>query len=165
MNTLVPSCEDVVRLLSSNWIIKGELQHTAFMLNPGETYLSVNRPAIESFCKDVAAFLSKHSDYCVGGKGKTYQCAVLNVGDINSISVCQDGTSMDISVEVEPRSTHTKSHAGIFTRFRNQNIKSGQTLKYGPMSEDVSADSILLNVRFQLLALSTVEQREINDEG
>ncbi len=65
MNTLVPSCEDVVRLLSSNWIIKGELQHTAFMLNPGETYLSVNRPAIESFCKDVAAFLSKHSDYCV----------------------------------------------------------------------------------------------------
>lgn len=34
--------------------------------------------------------------------------------------VVVDETQMKINVEVEPRNTHTKSHAGIFTRFQNR---------------------------------------------
>jgi len=156
-NILVPSEEDVARLLSPEWIVKGELQHTAFILNAGESYISVNRPAIDSFEEDVLAFLNKHPYYHSGDKTNSYQCAILNVGEVNNISVAQGDTVMDIKVEVEARDSHTKSHAGIFTRVHNMNIKNGQTLKYGPTSEEISADTILLHVRFQLLALAKLE--------
>ena len=68
---------------------------------------------------------------------------------------------MVIDVEVEPRATHIKSHAGIFTRFQNKNIKRGQLLKAGPISEAISADTILLEVRSQLLNISNIEEHEM----
>lgn len=68
---------------------------------------------------------------------------------------------MVIDVEVEPRATHTKSHAGIFTRFQNKNIKRGQLLKAGPTAEAISADTILLEVRSQLMKISHIEEHEI----
>jgi hypothetical protein len=37
------------------------------------------------------------------------------------------------------------------------NIKKGQILKAGPTAEEISADTVLLEVRKELLALSTVE--------
>ena len=52
-----------MRILHPEWIEDGVLLHEAFMLNIGETYLSVNRPAVESFTEDVAGFLDRHSDY------------------------------------------------------------------------------------------------------
>ena len=53
----VPSEEDVVRLVSSEWMVRGVLQPVAFTLNYGESYLSVNRPAVDTFKEDVSAFL------------------------------------------------------------------------------------------------------------
>lgn len=38
--------EDVARILANDWVINGVLQQTAFTLRDGETYISVNRPAV-----------------------------------------------------------------------------------------------------------------------
>ena len=61
-----------------------------------------------------------------------------------------------INVEVEPRDSHTKSHAGIFTRYENKNVKRGDTLNY--LNKEISADDVLIKVRTQLLNMTTVEQ-------
>lgn len=114
-NSIISSSENVARILSSDWVVGGEIQHTAFMLKTNETYISVNRPAIETFNNDVAAFISSHPCFCVPDTNDTYQSAILNVGDIRNINVEHDGKTIDINVEVEPRDVHTKSHAGIFT--------------------------------------------------
>ena len=158
----ISSEEGVVRLLSKEWFVKGVLQHTAFRLANGETYLSVNRPAIDSFCEDVKAFIMSHPFFVFGeGNLKLYRSALLNVGAIRNIAVKLGDTQMVIDVEVEPRATQTKSHAGIFTRFQNKNIKRGQLLKAGPISEAISADTILLEVRSQLLNISNIEEHEM----
>ena len=56
----ISSAEQVVRLLNRIWIVEGELQPAAFVLNAGETYLSVNRPAIATYESDIDDFISKH---------------------------------------------------------------------------------------------------------
>lgn len=155
---IILSSEEVARILSKEWFVKDVLVHTAFMLNHGEAYLSVNRLAIESFESDVKDFVCVHEQYSFDG---CCRLARLNVGSVRAIEVKVGDTEMKIDVEVEPRSIHTKSHAGIFTRFQNQNIKRGQMLKFGPVSEEVSADTILLEVRSQLLALSKVESHRL----
>lgn len=152
---IVSQTEDVARILNPDWIEDGVLMHEAFALNVGESYVSVNRPLVESYADDVADFIRKHPDYSFGEN--TYKRAVLNVSDICSIDVSLEGVSAKINVEVEPRDSHTKSHAGIFTRINNQNIKRGQTLKVEPLSDGLSADTILLEVRMNLLDISKVE--------
>jgi hypothetical protein len=104
-------------------------------------------------------FVKNHS--CYAFDDNTYKRALLNVGDVRGIAVKVDQVEMKIDVEVEPRDSHTKSHAGIFTRFQNKNIKKGQLLKAGPTSEEVSGDTILLEVRKELKSLSSVEECEI----
>lgn len=155
-NQLISDSESVVRILHPEWIEDGVLLHEAFMQDMGETYLSVNRSVVESFNEDVANFLSKHDDYTFNGN--SYKRATLNVGDIRSIAVALDGIAAKIDVEVEPRDSHTKSHAGIFTRFQNKNIKRGQTLTGGTLAEGVSADTILLEVRMDLVDISSIEE-------
>lgn len=68
---------------------------------------------------------------------------------------------MAIDVEVEPRDVHTKSHAGIFVRTGAQNVLPGRFLM-GTVLESVSVDMILQDVRWELLALSTLEENEIS---
>ena len=154
-NTTISQTEDVARILNPEWIQDGVLMHEAFMLNVGETYISVNRTSIESYADDIAGFIGKHPNYSVGEE--TYQRALLNVGDIRDIEVSVEGVSALIDVEVEARDTHTKSHAGIFTRLNHQNVKRGQTLKAESIPDGISADTILLEVRMNLLDISKVE--------
>ena len=155
----VSSEENVVRILSKEWFVRGKLTSAAFALEQGESYLSVNRTAIDTYDSDVAMFVKNHS--CYAFDDNTYKRALLNVGDVRGIAVKVDQVEMKIDVEVEPRDTHTKSHAGIFTRFQNKNIKKGQLLKAGPTSEEVSGDTILLEVRKELKTLSSIEERKI----
>lgn len=54
------------------------------MLKPAETYISVNRPAIETFENDVASFISNHPNYCVSGTSDTYSAANQNLQKLNS---------------------------------------------------------------------------------
>lgn len=56
----VSNHENVARILSKEWIIDGTLSNVAFSLRSNETYISVNRPAIDSYDSDVAAFIEKH---------------------------------------------------------------------------------------------------------
>ena len=155
----VSSEENVARILSKEWFVRGNLTSAAFALEQGESYLSVNRTAIDTYDSDVAMFVKNHNSFAFDDS--TYKRALLNVGDVRGINVKVDQVEMKIDVEVEPRDTHTKSHAGIFTRIQDKNIKKGQLLKAGPTAEEVSGDTILLEVRKELKSLSSVEECKI----
>ena len=155
----VSSEENVARILSKEWFVRGKLTSVAFALEQGESYLSVNRTAIDTYDSDVAMFVKNHNSYAFDDS--TYKRALLNVGDVRGIDGKVDHVEMKIDVEVEPRDIHTKSHAGIFTRIQDKNIKKGQLLKAGPTAEEVSGDTILLEVRKQLKSLSSVEDCKI----
>lgn len=66
--------EKVVRILHKDWVMDGQLQITAFALRQGESYVSVNRPVIDTFLSDVSDFVSKHADYKVSDKGSLVYC-------------------------------------------------------------------------------------------
>lgn len=169
MNSKVPSSssdiisseESVARILAKEWFVRGKLLSVAFALDQRETYLSVNRLAVDTYENDISAFVKNHADYSFDDNH--YRRAMLNVGSIRGIDIKVGETQMKIDVEVEPRDTHTKSHAGIFTRFQNANIKKGQLLKAGPIGEEISADTILLEVRKELQGLSLVEECKLID--
>ena len=59
-NSMVADDEQVARIVSHEWVIDGELQLAAFALAPRETYLSVNRPIIDTYDEDVLQFVSAH---------------------------------------------------------------------------------------------------------
>ena len=87
----------------------------------------------------------------------------MPVSGVRGIKVLDDNnTPLAIEVEVEPRDVHTKSHAGIFVRTCDQNVLPGRSLMGTSVPEAVSVDMILQDVRWELLALSTVEEHEIN---
>lgn len=159
----VDNNEIVVRILHREWVVDGQLQITAFVLRQSESYISVNRPAIETFQSDVSDFVNKHADYKFSCKGSmTYRQAGLNVSAVRNIKVELGQLSADVSVEVEPRDAHYKSHAGIFTRYNEKNIKGGQDTIQDKNDCLMPVRAILQKVQHQLLALSTVEEHEIN---
>lgn len=154
---VINSEENVVRILSKGWVVNGTLQHTAFMLRDGETYISVNRPAVDSYVSDVASFVKGHKSFITTqGNIISYQRAILNVGDIRNIVIKIEDQPLAVDVEVEPRDVFTKSHAGIFTRFNNNNVKTGSTLAVS-QEKNLSADVVLLKVRLALVRLSSVD--------
>ena len=164
--TVTPSVdnnETVVRILHKEWVVDGQLQVTAFALRQGESYISVNRPSIDTFTSDVSDFVSKHADYKVSDEGSlTYRQASLDVSAVRNIKVELGQLSADVSVEVEPRDAHYKSHAGIFTRYNEKIIKGGQESIQDKNDCLMPVRAILQKVQHQLLALSTLEQHEIN---
>ena len=159
----VDNSEIVVRILHREWVVDGQLQITAFALRQGESYVSVNRPAIETFSSDVSDFVSKHADYKVSDEGSlAYRQASLGVSAVRNIKVELGQLSADVSVEVEPRDAHYKSHAGIFTRYDDKNIKGGQEAIQDKNACLMPVRAILQKVQHQLLALSTLEEHEIS---
>ena len=154
--------EIISRVIRQEWLVDGVLQQTAYTLNPNETYLSVNRPAIDTYEADVLAFVVSHDDFQFDN-GKKFHCAVMPVSGVRGIKVMDENdTPLAIEVEVEPRDVHTKSHAGIFVRSDAQNIIPGRSLMGTFTQEAVSVDMILQDVRWELLALSTLEDHEIS---
>ena len=158
----VDNNETIVRILHKDWVVDGQLQITAFALRQGESYISVNRPSIDTFPSDVSDFVSKHADYKVSDEDSLkYQQAGLDVSAVRNIKVELDQLSADVSVEVEPRDAHYKSHAGIFTRYDEKNIKGGQETIQDKNDSLMPVRAILQKVQHQLLTLSTLEQHEI----
>lgn len=158
MGSSISNSENVARILKKDWLYDGKLLHVAFSLRNGETYISVNRLSSEYFESDVRAFVSTHPDFAFGEDSRDYCRADLNVGEVRDIHVVLDEKSVDIDVDVEPRDTYIKSHAGIFTRFGDVNIKPGSTISLEEEKGVVSADDILLKVRLQLLNKSQCHQ-------
>jgi len=155
--------ETVVRILHKEWVVDGQLQITAFALRQGESYISVNRPAVDTFLSDVTDFVSKHADYKISDEGSlAYRQASLGVSAVRNIKVDLGQLSADVSVEVEPRDAHYKSHAGIFTRYDDKNIKGGQETIQDQNECLMPVRAILQKVQHQLLALSTLEKQEIS---
>ncbi len=159
----VDNNETVVRILHKEWVVDGQLQITAFALRQGESYISVNRPAIDTFLCDVSDFVSKHADYKVSDEGSLAYCqAGLNVSAVRNIKVELGQLSADVSVEVEPRDAHYKSHAGIFTRYDDKNIKGVQEVIQDKNDGLMPVRAILQKVQHQLLALAVLERHEIS---
>lgn len=155
--------ETVVRILHKEWVVDGQLQITAFALRQGESYVSVNRSAVDTFLSDVTDFVSKHADYKISDEGSlAYRQASLGVSAVRNIKVELGQLSVDVSVEVEPRDAHYKSHAGIFTRYDDKNIKGGQKTIQDQNDCLMPVRAILQKVQHQLLALSTLEKHEIS---
>ena len=157
----ISSEEDVVRLLHQNWIVDGILQLSAYVLNEGETYISVNRPAIETYDSDVSVFIDKHPSFKSSPHSDTYCRAVLHVGDIRNIDIHLGNEYLNVSVDVEPRAMHTKSHAGIFARVDGIMIKPNRAYPTSNGKFGMSTDAILMKLRFHLLGLSKVETKPI----
>ena len=149
--------ETIARLLNQAWIVDGILQQSAFQLRIGETYLSVNRIAVDSYNYDVKNFISQHPSYRTATDDNAYHRALLNVGEVRNIDLTLNDKTLKLSVEVEPRTSHIKSHAGIFARYDDKNIKGGQEFLIVKNSEPVSAPDILQKMRWQLLHLAKVE--------
>lgn len=153
----ISSAELVVRLLNRIWIVEGELQPAAFVLNAGETYLSVNRPAVASYESDVDDFISKHPAFCVRSSQKMYYRTSLSVGAVRHIGCLIGNERLEVDVDVEPRSMHYQSHAGIFTRVNGVTVKAEKSIFYTGSKYGVSSEPILMKLRFELLRLSNVE--------
>lgn len=126
MPVIVDDGETVARILHREWIVDGELQIYAFALRKNEAYISVNRPSVASFESDVLDFIIEHPAYRSESDSLSFKQAELNVCEIRKITSELGDLSLDVSVEVEPRYSHYKSHAGIFTRVEGRNIKGGQ---------------------------------------
>ena len=154
---LIPDCEDVIRLLSRAWVNGSSILHVAFTLREHETYISVNRPAVASYNSDVEAFLRVHPDFYSDEKESEYMRALINVGDIRLVEVNDNGTKINVDVEVEPRDVFTKSHAGIIPRYEGKSIQGGDTFNIRYIENEISSDQILLKVRSRLLALAQME--------
>lgn len=154
-NTILES-ESVSRILSREWLVAGVLSNAAFTLRPGETYISVNRPAVSSYISDVSEFIKNHPYFSLNIEGTRCWSANLRVADVKGIRVNEDVNPYRIDVEIEPRDLFTKSHAGIFTRLDSRTLKAGDTLSV--MNKEISADDVLLEVRMQLTKLSTIEE-------
>lgn len=151
--------EKVVRILHRDWVIDGKIQINAFALRQNETYISVNRPAIESYVNDVSDFVTNHKAYCVSDDSQSVRLAGLNVGDIRTIDVTLGQQKVDVAVEVEPRDSHYQSHAGIFTRLAGTNIKGGQQMSVSVDNVTLPVMAIYQKVQHKLLALSSLELR------
>ncbi len=54
---IVTNKEKIVRILHNDWVVDGKIQVNAFSMRQNETYVSVNRPAIQSFTDDVSEFV------------------------------------------------------------------------------------------------------------
>lgn len=156
---IVADEEQVARIVSNEWVIGGHLQLTAFALAPKETYLSVNRLSVESYEEDVLQFVLAHQGYCNKNKCEDiYYRALLTVKDVRAISVEQDNIRLNANVEVEPRNTHTKSHAGIFVRVDGMNVIKGRQLPEGKLPYNVSEEYLLQRVQWDLLELAELQE-------
>ena len=156
-SSLIADTEDVARLLHPSWVVDGVLQHYAFVLRRNETYISVNRSMVSSYKEDVSSFIEKHPTFYSDKSQSEYMRALLRVGDVRMSKVTIDDVVLNIDVEVEPRDTFTKSHAGIFTRYKGHNLKVGDMVSIESAEKEVSTDDVLLEVRSRLLDLARME--------
>ncbi len=154
--------EKVVRILHRDWVVDNELQINAFALRQNETYISVNRPSIESYVSDVSDFVKNHASFRVSDDSQSIRLASLNVGEVRSISISLGRQTVDLSVEVEPRDSHYQSHAGIFTKLAGQNIKGGQQMDVS-INENTTLPimAIFQKVQYRLKELATLEEQPL----
>lgn len=166
--SLIDDSETVARILHRDWVVDGQLQIYAFTLRQNETYISVNRLSVSSFENDVHDFIVAHPAYIyrAGSNTLSFRLAELNVGDVRKITVELGDSAIDLSVEVESRDSHTKSHAGIFTRIKGQNVKGGMHREVVlDKGKTVPIEAIQLKVQYALLDLSKLEECNIPDKG
>lgn len=161
VESVVSNEEQVARIISREWMADGVLLPIAFALRPKETYLSVNRLCIESYDEDVKKFVKSHESYQTLA-GDAYFRALLDVGNVRSIQITNEGKPIEITVEVEPRDLHVKSHAGIFVKAEDKNIVPGKSLADDALQVGVSSEFVLQKFRWKLLDLAVFQRCKLN---
>ena len=78
------------------------------------------------------------------------------------IIVEKDGMRLNANVEVEPRDSHTKSHAGIFVRVDGKNVVHGRQLPEGQLPDNVSEEDLLQQVQWDLLELAELQECRVS---
>lgn len=160
---LVDKKEEVARILHREWVVDDKLQLNAFALRQGEPYLSVNRLAVETSSSDIHDFISHHSDYLISTESCICHLAVVRVHDIHNLSISYREWVASLTVEVEPRNTHYKSHAGIFTRVNGRNLKGGQQAELlANDGKKVSYSEIQLKVQLNLVRMAQLTTCELS---
>ena len=154
---IVDDSEQVARIVSKEWMIEGVLMPQAFEFAPRETYLSVNRPCVDTYKEDVSQFVMRHPQY-LSEDGVSCSCAMLSVADVRATKVIYEDEVLLIGVEVEPRSAHTPSHAGIFVRSNGRNVVAGRQMPGQRVPEGVSAEIVLQYVQWELYALAHLQK-------
>lgn len=148
--------EQVARIISREWMTDGILLPIAFAFRQNETYLSVNRLCIDSYNKDVKWFVDSHENFQTSSDDSYYR-ALLNVGDVRSIKVTNEGEPLELTVEVEPRDFRLKSHAGIFVKVEDKNIFPGKRNTDDVFPAGVSSEAVFQKVRWELLDLAELQ--------
>ena len=156
MGQHIVDSEDVARILNPQWLAGRKILNMAFTLRERETYISVNRTSVPSYSDDIKNFVTSHKSFQFNNDNTNYYRALLNVGDIRGIQVNNNGTPLNVDVDVEPRDAVTKSHAGIFTRHESKILKLGNTQPIF-MKYNVSVDEVIFEVRAALLKLAKLE--------
>ncbi len=160
---IVDDNEVIARILHKDWVVDGQLQVFAFVLRPNESYISVNRPSIETFKEDVSDFVGNHPEFRSSEEVLSCKLARMSVKDVRTIQVDLGSLSADVSVDVEPRSLHYHSHAGIFTRVNGKNLKGGpQTADHEDEYRILPVRAIHQKVQHALLALSKLEECQLD---
>jgi len=156
-NNTISDEEQIARIINREWMAGNILLPMAFALRLNETYLSVNRLCVESYDEDVKRFVNNHKSYQTSS-GDSYFRALLDVGNVRSIKVSNEGNPIEIAVEVETRDLHIKSHAGIFVRAEDKNIFPGKKDTDDLLPTGVSSEFVLQKIRWELLDLAVLQQ-------
>ena len=159
-NQIVGNTEQLDRILQGEWLVDGKLQASAFAMRLGETYLSVNRPFVSSFSDDVMDFITRHSAFRSKGSSTVCRVAELNVGQVRDIRFQLGSNLAEVFVEVEPRGNNYRSHAGIFTKCDDKNVKGGQESVVISNGKHFPAKAILQKVRYALLQMAELKTLE-----
>lgn len=155
--------EKIVRILHRDWVVDGEVQINAFALRQNETYISVNRPIIDSFSNDILDFVTKHHEYLVSDDSACFRQAVLISGEVRNIKIELGMQAAEVSIDIEPRDKNYQSHAGILTCYGEKNLKGGQLTEIQLNNNcRVSVPAILQKVQFELLQLSSLQTSQMN---
>lgn len=83
--SIVDNSETIVRILHRYWVVDGVLQTNAFALDEGETYISVNRPIVDSCESDICNFVRNHPLYRISETDAKYRRAEMNVADVRAL--------------------------------------------------------------------------------
>lgn len=150
--------ELITRSLNRIWVVDGVIGPTAFDWSDNETYLSVNREAVDSYKTDLVNFVSNHSSYAFDKGGiRGVLVAEMNVGNVNNIRFLRDEHQLSVELPVYVRSSRVKSHAGIFAKSDEKNLNRNLSLIIKPTELGISASAILQELRLKLVNISTLK--------
>ncbi len=102
-------------------------------------------------------FITRHPEFRSIGSATACRVAELNVGQVREIRFQLGINLAEVFVEVEPRGSNYRSHAGVFTKCDGKNVKGGQESVVISSGKHFPAKAILQKVRYALLQMAELK--------